>query len=67
MSLPAGLLADCAGQKRLADTRRPGDQDVLMLGDPATRRELPDERMIKFPATARIARSRAGSRRPNSE
>src|SRR6266404_8019064 len=50
-ALPAGLLSQGAAEKCLADTRRPGDEDVLMLGDPAAARELPDEGPIKFPAT----------------
>ena len=43
MALAAGLLSQGAGEKRLADAGRAGDQDVLMLGDPAARRELPDQ------------------------
>jgi len=46
MPLTAGLLPEGTDQKRLADASWPGDQDVLMLDDPPTGRELTDQRPI---------------------
>ena len=50
IAVPAGLLAQGTPEKRLADTRGPRDEDVVMFGDPAAGRELPDHRAIQFAA-----------------
>ena len=73
MPLATGLLSQGAAEKRLADTGRPGDEDVLVLGDPATGRELPDQSAIEFPATVvkifktRVAQSEFGLLEPTRE
>ena len=46
--LAARLLAERTRQIRLADAGRAGDQDVVMLGEPPTRRELADQRAIEL-------------------
>src|SRR5438067_5039525 len=51
MPLATGLLSQGAAEKRLTDPGGPGDEDVLMLGDPAAARELPHEGAVQFPAT----------------
>lgn len=50
IAMPAGLVGQRTGQKALADAGGPDDQDGLVLGDPAARRELADETPIKAPA-----------------
>jgi hypothetical protein len=50
IALAAGLLRKGAGEVRLAGARRAGDEDVVVLGDPAAGRELADERPIEFPS-----------------
>ena len=50
MALAAGLLAEGTGQKRLTDARRARDQDILMLGDPATAGELANDGAIQLAA-----------------
>src|SRR5207247_2825447 len=70
MPLATGLLAQGAAKKRLADAGRAGDEDVLMLGDPPTGRQLSDHGAIEFPATvveifeARVAQSEFGLLEP---
>jgi len=44
VALPARLLAQAAGEKGLSDAGRTRDEDVLVLVDPATGRELTDQR-----------------------
>ena len=43
MLLPTGLLAEGAREVGFPDPGRPGDQDVLLVGDPATRGQLPHQ------------------------
>lgn len=50
IAVPAGLVGQRTGQKALADAGGPDDQDGLVLGDPAARRELANETPIKAPA-----------------
>ncbi len=49
--LATGLLPERTGQKGLADAGGAGDQDVVVLDDPAADGELPDHGAIQ--ATAR--------------
>ena len=73
LALTAGLLSQRAGEKRLADPGRAGDEDVLMLGDPAAGRQLPDHRPIQFPPAVveifqtRVAQSELGLLEPARE
>jgi hypothetical protein len=50
MIVAAGLLAERTREIGLADAGGAGDQNVLMLGDPAVGGELADQRPIEFPA-----------------
>src|SRR5690606_25735756 len=53
--LTAGLLAERTGEIRFADAGWAGNQNVLMLGDPAAGGELADQRAIQLaPAVVEI-------------
>ena len=47
MALATGLLSERTGQIRLADAGRAGNQDVVMLDNPASDGELPDHGAIQ--------------------
>ena len=47
ITLPAGLVAQGAGEIALAHACRPGDEDVLPLLDPATRGELQQKPLVE--------------------
>ena len=55
-SVAAGLLAERAGEPRLADAAGPGDEQIAVLGDPLAGGELLEQR--------RRAAAACGSRRP---
>ena len=48
MSLSTRLLRECTRDVGLADSGRAGDQHVLVLDHPATRRELTDLRLVEL-------------------
>ena len=48
MALATGLLRERAGDVGLAGSGRAGDQHVLVLDHPATRRELADVRVVEL-------------------
>jgi len=51
-ALATGLLSECAGQPRFADTGRAGEQDALALADPVAARQVCDETFVDAAATA---------------
>jgi hypothetical protein len=49
IAIAACLLGERAGQPRLADSARSGDQQIAVLGNPSGGRELPEQRLVEPP------------------
>ena len=62
VALTTGLLAQRTGEVGLADAGRAGDQDVMMLGDPLARGELPDRGAVQV-ASRRVVDAPRDTRR----